>query len=53
MTEFSLNGHPDSLVPGVGEMFRLRDLANSLIRKLIPGNEDACHGAPIYRSDEQ
>ncbi|NEP00357.1 MAG: hypothetical protein F6K58_17090 [Symploca sp. SIO2E9] len=47
--EISFNGKPETLVPAVGDMFRLRDLANSLIRNPIPENEDGCHGAPIYR----
>ncbi|MCL2925043.1 MAG: ferritin-like protein [Trichodesmium sp. MAG_R04] len=47
--ECSFNGSPEKLVPAVGEMFRLRDLANSLIRNPIPGDEDGCHAGPIYR----
>lgn len=49
--QFSLNGHPEKLVPAVGNMFLLRDLATSLIRNPIPGNEEGCHGTPIYRLD--
>lgn len=47
--ECSFNGSPEKLVPAVGEMFRLRDLANSLIRNPIPGDEGGCHAGPIYR----
>ncbi|MEA5470609.1 ferritin-like protein [Spirulina sp. 06S082] len=49
--EFSFNGHPDKLLPAVGGMFRLKELANSLIRNPIPGRQDGCHAAPIYRLD--
>ncbi len=45
--EFSFNGHPEKLLPAVGGMFRLRNLATSLIRNPIPGNEDF-NAAPIY-----
>ena len=45
--EFSFNGHPEKLLPAVGGMFRLRDLANSLIRNPIPGM-DSVNAAPIY-----
>ncbi|MDJ0717459.1 MAG: ferritin-like protein [Prochloraceae cyanobacterium] len=48
--EDSFNGNPEKLVLAVGGMFRLRDLANSLIRNPIPGM-DGVNGAPIYRLD--
>jgi len=44
----SFNGSPEKLVPAVGKMFQLRDLANSLIRNPIPGDEYGCHAGPIY-----
>jgi len=45
--EFSFNGHPERLLPAVGGMFKLRDLANLLIRNPIPG-KDGVNAAPIY-----
>jgi hypothetical protein len=45
--EFSFNGHPDKLLPAVGGMFKLRDLANLLIRNPIPGR-NGVNAAPIY-----
>lgn len=45
--EFSFNGHPETLLPAVGGMFKLRDLANLLIRNPIPG-KDGVNAAPIY-----
>ncbi|TRU48257.1 MAG: hypothetical protein EWV49_13605 [Microcystis aeruginosa Ma_QC_Ch_20071001_S25] len=46
--EFSFNGNPKTLLPAVGGMFELRDLANRLIRNPIPG-KDGVNAAPIYR----
>jgi hypothetical protein len=46
--EFSFNGNPEKLLPAVGGMFKLRDLANRLIRNPIPG-KDGVNAAPIYR----
>lgn len=46
--EFSFNGHPEALLPAVGGMFKLRELATLLIRNPIPGQE-GIHAAPIYR----
>jgi hypothetical protein len=45
--EFSFNGHPEGLLPAVGEMFRLKDLANLLIRNAIP-ERYGVNAAPIY-----
>lgn len=45
--EFSFNGHPEKLLPAVGGMFKLRDLATLLIRNPIPGM-DGVNAAPIY-----
>ncbi len=45
--EFSFNGHPEKLLPAVGGMFKLRDLATNLIRNPIPGM-DGVNAAPIY-----
>ncbi len=46
--EKSFDGNPKQLIPAVGEMFRLKELANSLIRNPIPGKKGV-NGAPIYR----
>ena len=46
--EYSFNGHPEELLPAVGGMFRLKELANSLIRNPIPGL-DGVNAAPIYK----
>ena len=48
--EYSFNGNPEQLLPAVGKMFRIRDLANSLIRNPIPGM-NGVNAAPIYRLD--
>ncbi len=46
--EYSFNGHPEQLLPAVGSMFRLKELANSLIRNPIPGS-DGKNAGPIYK----
>ena len=46
--EDAFNGHPEKLIPAVGGMFRLKELATSLVRNPIPGR-DGVNGAPIYR----
>ena len=46
--EYSFNGHPEKLLPAVGSMFRLKELATSLIRNPIPGL-DGVHAGPIYK----
>lgn len=46
--EYSFNGHPEQLLPAVGSMFRLKELANSLIRNPIPGLSGVNAG-PIYK----
>lgn len=51
--EFAFNGHPDKLLPAVGGMFRLKELANNLVRNPIPGRNDGAHAAPIYRPDQE
>lgn len=46
--EKAFNGHPHLLLHAIGGMFKLRDLAERLIRNPIPGREDGAHAAPIY-----
>ncbi len=46
--EHSFNGHPEYLLPAVGSMFRLKELATSLIRNPIPGLRGVNAG-PIYK----
>ena len=46
--EDSFNGNPEKLLPAVGSMFRLKELATSLIRNPIPGL-DGVHAGPIYK----
>ena len=46
--EYSFNGHPEQLIPAVGRMFRLKELASSLIRNPIPGL-DGVNAGPIYK----
>ena len=46
--EYSFNGNPEQLLPAVGGMFRLKELANSLIRNPIPGLEGVNAG-PIFK----
>lgn len=46
--EHSFNGHPEQLLPAVGSMFRLKELATSLIRNPIPGM-NGVHAGPIYK----
>ncbi|WP_293111299.1 ferritin-like protein [Moorena sp. SIO4G3] len=48
--EESFNGNPQQLLPAVGKMFRLKELANSLIRNPIPGS-GGLHAGPIYKCD--
>lgn len=48
--EFAFDGHPETLIPAVGGMFRLKELATQIIRNPIPGN-NGLHGAPIYSLD--
>jgi Ferritin-like len=48
--EHAFDGHPETLIPAVGGMFRLKNLASLLIRNEIPGM-DGVHAAPIYRLD--
>ncbi|MDJ0598858.1 MAG: ferritin-like protein [Crocosphaera sp.] len=45
--EFAFNGHPDRLIPAVGGMFKLRDLADRLIRNPFPG-EEGVNAAPVF-----
>jgi len=49
--EYSFNGYPEQLLPAVGSMFRLKELANSLIRNPIPGHPDGLNAGPIYKLD--
>lgn len=46
--EYSFNGNPQQLLPAVGSMFRLKELATSLIRNPIPGLYGV-HAGPIYK----
>ncbi len=46
----SFNGNPQLLIPAIGGMFRLKELAISLMRNPIPGN-DGLNAAPIFRLD--
>ena len=46
--EFAFNGHPDTLIPAVGGMFKLRDLADRLVRNPMPGMEGV-NAAPVYK----
>lgn len=43
----SFNGRPDLLISGVGEMFRLRDLATQLIRSPLPDGSGE-NAAPTF-----
>lgn len=45
--ERSFDGAPELLIPAVGSMFRLRTLAEELVRTPIPGQEHL-HAAPLY-----
>ena len=46
--EYSFNGHPEQLLPAVGSMFRLKELASSLIRNPIPGL-NGVNAGPVYK----
>lgn len=46
--EQAFDGEPQRLGPAVAGMFRLRDLAEQLVRMPIPGREHR-HGAPLFR----
>ncbi|MBD2664113.1 hypothetical protein B6N60_03734 [Richelia sinica FACHB-800] len=48
--EYAFDGHPETLIPAVGGMFRLKEKATSLIRNPIPGL-DGVNAAPIFRLD--
>lgn len=50
LLERAFDGAPTLLRQAVGGMFRLRDLAEQLVRSPIPGRGD-CHAAPLYRLD--
>jgi hypothetical protein len=45
--ERAFDGAPEQLIPAVGSMFRLRSLADELVRTPIPG-EEHLHAAPLY-----
>lgn len=47
--ENSFNGHPEQLLPAVGGMFRLKELATSLIRNPIPGHPEGLNAGPVYK----
>lgn len=46
--EHSFNGHPETLIPAVGGMFKLKYQAERLIKNPIKGMEGT-NAAPIYR----
>ena len=46
----AFEGRPEMLLPAVGGMFRLKYLAEQLIKNPIPG-KDGVNAAPIYRLD--
>lgn len=46
--ERAFDGSPQLLLPAVSTMFRLRDLAEQLVRMPIPGREHR-HAAPLFR----
>jgi hypothetical protein len=48
--ERAFDGAPEQLIPAVGGMFRLRNLAEELVRTPIPGQEQL-HAAPLYTLD--
>lgn len=48
--EKSFTGEPKELIPAVGGMFRLKELASQLMRNEIPG-KPGVHAAPIFRPD--
>ncbi|MEB3335084.1 MAG: ferritin-like protein [Cyanobacteriota bacterium] len=48
--ERAFDGAPELLIPAVGGMFRLRNLAEELVRTPIPGQEHY-HAAPLYKLD--
>jgi len=47
--ETAFNGKPETLIPAVHNMFRIRELATQLIRNPIPGSNPVAHGAPIFK----
>jgi hypothetical protein len=48
--EYSFDGHPESLMPAIGGMFKLKYQAEQIIKNPIPG-EEGVNGAPIFRLD--
>ncbi|MDJ0681677.1 MAG: ferritin-like protein [Xenococcaceae cyanobacterium MO_167.B52] len=48
--EYAFDGHPETLLPAVGGMFKLKYQAERLIKNPIPGR-DGMNAAPIYRLD--
>lgn len=48
--ERAFDGAPEQLIPAVGGMFRLRTLAEELVRMPIPG-QPGVHAAPLYTLD--
>jgi Ferritin-like len=48
--EYAFDGHPETLIPAVGGMFRLKEQANLIIRNPLPG-ADGINAAPIFRLD--
>jgi hypothetical protein len=45
--EHAFDGHPETLLPAVGEMFQLKYYAEKIVRNPIP-NGEGIHGAPIF-----
>ena len=49
--ETCYNGSPETLIPAVHNMFKIRDLATDLIRNPIPGQLNT-HASPVFSSDQ-
>ncbi len=45
--EYSFDGHPEKLIPAIGDMFKLKSKAEQIIKNPIPG-EEGVNGAPIF-----
>jgi hypothetical protein len=44
----ALNGRPDLLLPAVGDMFRIKELASQIMRNPMPG-QSGVNAAPVFR----
>ncbi|MEL7417663.1 MAG: ferritin-like protein [Cyanobacteria bacterium J06629_2] len=49
--EFAFDGNPAALIPAVGGMFRLKYLAEKIIKNPVPGMPEV-NGAPVYRQQQ-